>query len=66
MPLRSLIIVVGGTLLASVPPFATALAQEVSKAREGNAWIGFVVAAVLALLVAVVSFMGSKRTHQDT
>ena len=65
MPIRSLLVVVGASLLSGVAHAVPVLAQEVNKAREGNAWIGYVVAAVLALIVAVVSFLGSKRTHED-
>ncbi len=44
---------------------AEAWAQPVNAAREGNSWIGLVVAVVLALIIAVVSFMSPKRGHQD-
>ena len=46
-------------------PAASSLAQQVSKAKEGNAWVGSVVAIVLAMCVAGVSFMSSRRGHQD-
>lgn len=52
--------------LAAASAWTPAFAQEISDAREGNAWIGYVVAAFLALAVGIVSFMGSKRSHQDT
>lgn len=66
MLIRSLIVVIGASLLSAVPNLAPAIAQEVSEARPGNTWIGYVVAAVLTLAVGIVSFMGSKRSHEDT
>lgn len=42
-----------------------ALAQEVPDAPDSQQWIPIVVAVVLALCVVAVSFMNSKRGHQD-
>ncbi|MEM7576652.1 MAG: hypothetical protein AAF328_04175 [Planctomycetota bacterium] len=61
-----IVIVLVAALLVVSPMLTPAVAQEISEAREGNAWIGYVVAAVLTLAVGVVSFMGAKRTHEDT
>ncbi|MEM1026707.1 MAG: hypothetical protein AAGJ38_01355 [Planctomycetota bacterium] len=57
---------IAAAFIVAVLPALPTLAQEVSQAREGNAWISYVVAAVLALFVGVVSFMGAKRSHEDT
>ncbi len=50
-------------MAASFAPLA--LAQPVSDARAGQSWIGLVVAIVLAIAVAIVSFLSPKRGHQD-
>ena len=58
----------GTRLLASLPLLmiaGSALAQPVNKAKEGNAWVAFVVAIVLAIAVAAVCFMSPRRGHQD-
>ena len=44
-------------------PFAAA--QPVEDAKEGNAWIAFVVAIFLVILVVGGAFMSSRRGHQD-
>lgn len=40
-------------------------AQEIGKAPEKSGWIADVIAIVLVVCIAVVSFMSSKRGHQD-
>ncbi|MEM8783380.1 MAG: hypothetical protein AAGE65_11070 [Planctomycetota bacterium] len=62
MRIATTVITMTAALLTSTPT----LAQDVSEAREGAAWVAYVVAAVLTLGVAAVSFMGAKRTHEDT
>lgn len=46
-------------------PSLAASAQPVSDAKEEQAWLGLVAAIVLALIVAIVSFMSPRRGHQD-
>lgn len=41
------------------------LAQPVADAKGGSAWIAFVVAIFLIVLVVGGAFMSSRRGHQD-
>ncbi|MEM7626041.1 MAG: hypothetical protein AAF333_10475 [Planctomycetota bacterium] len=51
------------SVLLLTTPLASA--QPVADAKGGNAWIAFVVAIFLAVLVLGGAFMSSRRGHQD-
>jgi hypothetical protein len=44
---------------------APVLAQEIARAPEKSGWIADMIAILLLVCVAVVSFMSSKRGHRD-
>jgi uncharacterized membrane protein len=42
-----------------------ALAQPVADAKETPTWLAAVLAVLILVLLAIGSFMGSRRGHQD-
>lgn len=53
------------TLLALTAVPAQAQVEEVSPAPDSAQWVTFVLAIMLSLLVAMISFWSSRRGHQD-
>ena len=52
------------TLLAILPAVQP-LAQPVAETKPANDWLAPIVAVFLVVIIAVGSFMGSRRGHQD-
>ena len=52
-------------VLLAVLPAAQLLAQPVSDTKPANDWLAPIVAVFLVVILAVGSFMGSRRGHQD-
>lgn len=53
---------------AALYPTAAAWAQSAPQPNVTNtppAWVGFLIMAVLAIVVIAISLMPSKRSHQD-
>ncbi|MEM9883637.1 MAG: hypothetical protein AAF800_12045 [Planctomycetota bacterium] len=50
-----------GLTLAALP----AAAQPVAEAQESGGWLAFMVMIGLVVLIAIGSFMSSRRGHQD-
>ncbi|MEM1027874.1 MAG: hypothetical protein AAGJ38_07300 [Planctomycetota bacterium] len=60
--MRSLVLALMLLLLTAAP---TAWAQPVEEAKPVAGWLAFMVMIVLLIVIAVASFMSSRRGHQD-
>ncbi len=55
----------GFTALAALGPAAATYAQPVADAKDNNDWLAAIAAVFLVVLLALGSFVGSRRGHQD-
>ncbi|MEM9419817.1 MAG: hypothetical protein AAGA25_12325 [Planctomycetota bacterium] len=60
--MRSLALALLTFIVTAAPPV---MAQPVAEAKPVAGWLAFMVMIVLLIIIAVASFMSSRRGHQD-